>query len=228
MRRGYAERAMGVDVEARVVELRERYVEQIVAGAAGPAQELIADALRFVPAGTVYDEILVPALHEVGRRWACSELTVAEEHLATGICEIVLPDLARELPREARTWRTAIVACSPGELHAIGARIVADYLEAGGWEVLHLGAITPADAVAELVVARNAAMVALSAATEERLPELAAACARLKALPFPPLIAVGGQAIGGEEAARRLGADLYADSPEALCAALGERFPAEA
>jgi methanogenic corrinoid protein MtbC1 len=209
-----------------LADLRERYVEQLIAGEAGQAQRVVAEALRVVPVGTVYHALLAEGLYEVGRRWARGDVSVAEEHLATGICEVILPDLAYRLPRVPRCRRTAIVACVPGELHALGSRIVADFLEAAGWDVLHLGALTPAGALAELVVARQAEVVALSATTPERIPEVEEVCRRLRSLPSRPLIAEGGQAFTGEAEALRIGGDVFVRSPEALVAALRERFPA--
>jgi MerR family transcriptional regulator, light-induced transcriptional regulator len=175
--------------------------------------------------GTVYHALLAEGLYEVGRRWARGDVSVAEEHLATGICEVILPDLAYRLPRVPRRRRTVIVACVPGELHALGSRIVADFLEAAGWDVLHLGALTPAGALAELVVARQAEVAALSATTPERIPEVEEVCRRLRSLPRRPLVAVGGQAFTGEAEALRIGGDVFVRSPEALVAALHERFP---
>lgn len=207
-----------------LAELRERCVEQLIAGDAASTQRIVNEALRVVPVPTVYHALLAESLYEVGRRWACGELTVAEEHLATGICETILPDLAVRLPRGPRCRRTAIVACAPGELHTLGSRIVADFVEASGWDVLHLGGLTPPGALAELVVARSADVVGLSATMSDRLAEVADVCARLSALAYPPVIAVGGQAFAGEREAQGAGADVFVRSPEALVAALAERF----
>lgn len=207
-------------------DLRERYVEQLIAGDAREVQRIVAEALHLAPAAAVYHGLLTEALHEVGRRWERGEATVAEEHIATGISEVVLPQVAFHLPRAPRRRRTAIVACVPGELHALGSRVIGDFVEAAGWDVLHVGALTPAGALCELVVARNADAVALSASTPERLEEVHEVLARLQTLPRPPFVAVGGQAFATAAAAAsvRDGA-VFVRTPEALVAALDERFP---
>jgi len=206
--------------------LRERYVEQLIAGEARQAQGIVAEALHLAPASAVYHGLLSEALYEVGRRWELGDVTVAEEHLATGISEAILPQVAFHLPRAPRRRRTAIVACVPGELHAIGSRVVGDFLEAAGWDVLSLGALTPPGALCELVVARNAQVVALSASTAARLVELDEVLAPLTTLPRPPFVAVGGQAFSRAAAsdAVRDGAVLVR-TPEALATLLAERFP---
>jgi methanogenic corrinoid protein MtbC1 len=103
--------------------------------------------------------------------------------------------------------------------------MVADFLEADGWEVLFVGAISPVDALAGMAADRGVDVVALSASLSERLPEVIAAVRALGALEPRPLIAVGGQAFAGDRTvALATGADLYADNAEALVGTLAERF----
>ncbi len=217
---------MDLTTPSALTALRDRYVEQLIAGEAREAQRIVAQALHLAPASAVYHGLLSEALFEVGRRWELGTVTVAEEHLATGISETVLPQVAFHLPRAPRRRRTAIVACVPGELHAIGSRVVGDFLEAAGWDVLCLGALTPAGPLCELVVARNVEVVALSASTTERLDEVNEVLTRLGSLPRPPFVAVGGQAF----ATARVpslgdGEAVFVRTPEDLVAALAERFP---
>jgi len=207
--------------------IREQYVSALIDGDAIAAHAHVAEALTVAPVADVYLDVVGPALHEVGRRWERALVTVAEEHLATSVSEIVLAELAGRLPRGRRRNRTAIVACGPGEQHAVASRVVADFLDADGWDTLHLGAMTPGGALAELAVSRRADVVAISASLPLRIPEAADACRRLKALPFAPVVALGGQAFASARQALATGADLHAGSPAGLVDALDERFPRE-
>jgi methanogenic corrinoid protein MtbC1 len=123
--------------------------------------------------------------------------------------------------------RLAIVSGSPEERHALGVQMVADFLEGDGWEVLNLGAATPAGDLARLADAEQADVVALSTSTPAGLPGAAEAVAELQALAPRPLVVLGGQLWAGE--ARReadaLGADLVLRDPRDLVARLRERFP---
>ncbi len=205
--------------------IHEQYVGALLDGDAIGARGHVEAALRLLPVADVYLHVVHPALHEVGRRWERDTVNVAEEHLATSVSEVVLAELAGRLPQGARRNRTAIVTCGPGEQHAIGSRIVADFLDADGWDTLHLGATTPGGALAELAVARHADVVAISVSLPLRIPEVADACRRLKALPFAPVVVLGGQAFTRPQQAFAAGADLHAGSPPELVAALAERFP---
>jgi MerR family transcriptional regulator, light-induced transcriptional regulator len=138
----------------------------------------------------------------------------------------VLAQLAGRLtPGESGRGRRAIVACSPGELHAVGGQMVADFLEADGWRVLLLGADTPADELADLARGEEVDLVALSTALPVHLLAAGTACAALRRLDDPPFIVAGGQAFGGDAArARAVGADAFAGDPATLLRLLAERF----
>jgi methanogenic corrinoid protein MtbC1 len=214
----------GVSDAAALEAVRHRYVEALLAGDTIAARGLVDESLRLVDVAGVYLRVVQPALYEVGVRWEEARIGVGDEHVATSVSEVVLADLAGRLPQRARRKLTALVACGPGELHAVGSRVVADFLDADGWDVLHLGATTPGGALAELVVARQASLVAVSIALPQRIPEVAGACRRLRALPRPPLIALGGQAFAEPALALRAGADVAASSPTDLVRQLSERF----
>ena len=191
--------------------LVHQYTEALLSPTANPshARHVIERALASgVPPMRLYVDIIPESLYEVGRRWERGEISVAAEHLATAAAQDVLRDLARRLPSTERNGRTAIVAAIEGELHELGARVVADLLDADGWEVFYVGAATPTSALVRLTEERRPDVVALSATLSTQLPTLADAVARLRATPPSPFILVGGQGCAGvHNAAGRLGAD---------------------
>jgi methanogenic corrinoid protein MtbC1 len=208
-----------------VVALRDAYLRAVLDGDRSAARALLEHALRTgARARDLYIDVLQGALYEVGERWARAEISVAQEHLATATTQSLLAWLAEHLeqppgPRRGR----AVVACAEGELHALGGRIVADFLEASGWEVRYLGALTPPEQIAALAATDGgrADVVALSAALPERLPQLERACTAVHALDPPPLVLVGGRAFAGDpERARLVGADAYAADSEQAVAVL--------
>jgi MerR family transcriptional regulator, light-induced transcriptional regulator len=209
-------------------DLREDYLAAVLRPDARRARELIAAAVEAgAPVESLYLKVLQPALEEVGLRWERAEISVAREHLATQISQAVLAELAGRLsPGGGGEGRKAIVSCSPGEMHAIGGQMVADFLEADAWNVLTLGADVPASELARLAAEERVAVVALSTALPEHLLAAGAACSALRRLPDPPLIVAGGRAFRGDEAlAVTVGADAYAHDPADLLRVLAERVP---
>jgi len=181
-----------------------------------------------VPVRAIYLEVLQPTLYEVGRLWSQARISVAQEHLATAATQSAMARLAESLsegPRRVRAG-TAVVACVSDELHAVGGRMVADFLEADGWRVVFLGQLTPGHDLTALAAEHGADVVALSAALPERVPRVAEVCAALRALDPAPYVLVGGQAFAGSrERALRTGADAFAGDAEDAVRALRDRFP---
>jgi methanogenic corrinoid protein MtbC1 len=175
----------------------------------------------------VYLEVLAPALVEIGHRWAVGELNVAEEHYATAVAQSVLDVLSARLLRPPRDGRLAVVSGTPDEQHALGTRMVADFLEADGWEALLLGPGSPAQDLVELVDLERPDLVALSTSTAGALPGVIDVLGALADLRPRPFIVVGGGFWTAETgaAAAEFGADVVVRDPRELVAILRERVP---
>ena len=210
--------------------VRDGYLGALLASDLTAARDVLDRAIAAgMPVRRVYLDVLQPTLYEIGRRWSHAEISIAQEHLATAATQSAMARLAETLSEGPRRVRpgTALVACVSDELHAVGGRMVADFLEADAWRVIFLGQLTPGTDLAALAAEQGATLVALSAALPERVPVVAEACAALRGLDPAPFVLVGGQAFGGSaERALRTGADAYADDAETAVQAVRERFPA--
>jgi len=207
---------------------RQAYLDALLArdvAAARRAVDAALDAGLTVP--DIYLGVLQPALYEIGRCWAVGDFSVAEEHSATAVTQSVIGMLGPRMRTAPKDGRLAVVTGSPEERHALGVQMVADFLEGDGWEVLNLGASTPARDLARMADAERPDVVALSTATPAGLPGAAEAVQGLLALQARPLVVLGGLLWHGSARAEadRLGADLVVDDPRELVALLRERFP---
>jgi methanogenic corrinoid protein MtbC1 len=120
---------------------------------------------------------------------------------------------------------TALVAGTPGELHAVGGRMVADFLEAEGWDVLLVGPDTPAEDLIGLVGEHHPDVVALSTTLPGNALAAGRVFAALRHLEPPPLLVAGGRAYEGDAArARAAGADVFAADPDDLLRELAARL----
>ena len=211
-----------------VEEHRRAYLEALLARDVGAARAVIEAALHAgLEVPDIYLGILQPALYEIGRWWAIGDVSVADEHSATAVTQSVLGMLGPRMRTAPKDGRLAMVSGSPEERHALGVQMVADFLEGDGWEVLNLGASTPARDLAGMADAEQPDVVALSTATPAGLPGAADAVEALLALQPRPLVVLGGQLWRGpaREDAPSLGADLVVEDPRELVALLRERFP---
>jgi methanogenic corrinoid protein MtbC1 len=212
--------------------VRRRYLDELLAPDARAAWSVIVDALdEGAEPGRIYLDVLTPAMVEIGTLWETAQIGVAQEHLATQITQTVLARLAPSLEAAAAAFaaegrrRLAVVAGTPGELHAIGARMVADFLEASGWDVLLLGGDAPTGEIVDLAAARSPDVVALSTSLSFNLLAAGRVFQRLRALDPAPLLVAGGRAYEGQpDRALLAGADVFAADPEALLRELALRL----
>ena len=176
--------------------LRERYVRAQLQGDRGAALALVREALSSgmtVPA--IQLEILQAAQYEIGRLWESNSISIAVEHQATAISQLALAFLYERLPRAQSNGKRVLLACVEGELHDMGSRIAADFLEMDGFEVRFLGANVPASSLAERVQDYRPDLVALSATMTFHLPALEAAVQQVRStLGRGVPILVGGRA----------------------------------
>jgi methanogenic corrinoid protein MtbC1 len=160
----------------------------------------------------IYEQIVQPALEEVGALWSQNRISVADEHLATATTQSVLAALYPKVAWPARGPK-AIVSCLEGERHAIGARMVADLLALNGWEELFLGADTPLDALVSKAAAIQPVFVALSVSLPGLLLRANEGIERLRERAPGVRLLVGGRAVGQlTEPLRALPADAWAPS----------------
>jgi len=146
--------------------LAASYLAALMAGDRTAALHLIQRALADgMPLNTIYQEVLQPALYEVGRLWACDQLSVANEHLVTAVTRRVMEVCATTItPPPAGPPQIIATGVGP-ELHDIGLRMVADGLELRGWNTLYLGGNVPMNAIVALAVQQRVALVAVSITT---------------------------------------------------------------
>lgn len=145
--------------------LSEEFLTAIVRGDQRQAELVALDAVAAgLSLADLYVDVMTPALHQIGVRWQRGELTVADEHLATGIVDDVMARVGRsgtKLPR--RTRERLLLACAEDEGHVVALRMLADLAEGAGFDVRYLGAAVPVDALADLTRRLGPRVVCLSA-----------------------------------------------------------------
>ena len=95
----------------------------------------------------IYVKVFAESLHEVGELWEMNKISVAQEHIATAITQYAIASIYPRLPSPSSRRGSMVVTGVAGELHQIGANLVADAMEANGWTVQFLGTNLPHSAV---------------------------------------------------------------------------------
>jgi methanogenic corrinoid protein MtbC1 len=118
------------------------FLQTTLAGKRQEALTIVLEALRAGQAVVdLYVDIIQTSLYQIGLLWERNQITVAEEHMATAIVQYVMAQLYAHLPPATITRGNVVITGIQGELHQVGANLVADVLEADGWDVRFLARI---------------------------------------------------------------------------------------
>jgi MerR family transcriptional regulator, light-induced transcriptional regulator len=162
-----------------------------------------------IPVADVIEQMLAPAQVEIGLRAQRDAWTIADEHAATAITEIVLSVLALRQPAPAPRPAPICVTTPSGEWHGIAARMVAEGLRARGWDAIFLGTDLPDDHLGRFLQRVRPAALLLSCTTAATLPQLARSIDVATEAGVPTI--VGGAACGPDaHRARAVGATAWA------------------
>ena len=142
-------------------------------------------------------QVITPLISLMGEAWQEGQLRAGQEHLGTAIIREVL---MTPVPgsQTATNAPELVVATPSGEIHEMGALLVASSARDLGWHVTYLGPNLPAEEISSCARARRARVVALSVVYPEHCPSVLAQLRELrKLLPGDILLAVGGRAAAG-------------------------------
>ena len=90
------------------------------------------------------EQVIVPLMHRIGDLWHECVLRAAHEHLASAVVRTLLGSLSRGFAPVASA-PALVVATPTGQMHELGALIVAVTAASDGWRVSYLGPSLPAD-----------------------------------------------------------------------------------
>lgn len=200
-------------------EAARSYLEMLIAGDRRGAHRLIQGLVESgIPIKDIYLSIFQPVQREVGRLWQTNALSVAQEHFCTATTQLIMASLYPRIVTGTHPRGVAVVACVAGELHELGARMVADLLEMDGWDACYLGANAPAEATVRLARERRARLLAVSATLPLHLSTVRDLVAQVRSEGNHLKVMVGGWPFNASPSLwRTMGADAWA--PDAAGAA---------
>jgi len=201
------------------VSQAETILELIQARRQDDALELVRSAARDAGLAAAV-KLLAGVQRTVGDLWQQNELTVADEHAATAIVDLALAAACFEARRRPYAPAgTVVVACAEEEWHVLPARMFAEQLRAEGWDVVFLGASTPAEHLQRFVAVEPPTAVAVSCTVPLHLHGARRAISASHAAGVPAL--AGGAAFGtAPNRAAAIGADAWASTLDDAVAAL--------
>ncbi len=107
------------------------------------------------------ERMIAPLAHRVGDLWQDGTITAAHEHFVSAVIRNFLIRHSKPYPASGSA-PTIVVATPAGQVHELGAVMVAAAANDLGWRVIYLGTSLPALEIAGAVVRNQARALALS------------------------------------------------------------------
>jgi 5-methyltetrahydrofolate--homocysteine methyltransferase len=186
--------------------------EAIRKGLRNESGKLTRDALHTRSEMELVEKELIPALEETGEKYEQGKVFLPQLLSAAQAAQAAFEEIRGSLLKKGEQSAdrgTVIMATVQGDIHDIGKNIVITVLENYGYRVRDLGKDVPPETIVKETVEKKIRMVGLSALMTTTLPAMAETVRRLKELPDPPQVMVGGAVVTADYA-KSIGADFYA------------------
>jgi len=176
---------------------------------------------RSVSPGVIVNEILIPAITEVGNRFERKEFFLPQLMHSAEAMEHAMAQLMPLLEASGATGDgpVFVLATVKGDIHDIGKNIFAMLLRNHGFRVIDLGKDVPAEVILDTAEKEHAAIVGLSALMTTTMPQMRNVLALMKQRGMKIPVMVGGAAVD-EEFAKSIGAIYGADAMTSVRKAL--------
>jgi methanogenic corrinoid protein MtbC1 len=182
---------------------RTALVMALYAGNLEQAKRVVHAAARDLAPVTVLDEVLAPAMHDIGALWERDQITIADEHLATFVVERLIAEISSRLEVAEPASRDCVLLATPTpERHAAGLLMAYDVLRGAGFDTICLGVGVPRPALIAALHRHRPALVGLSATMPSLADLTETVDAVLEALPGAQVLIGGAAAAAAAPRAR--------------------------
>ena len=197
----------------------------ILSGRKKETAEAVRTMLADLPPMEIINGHLIPALDEVGVRFAQGKLFLPQLMASADAAKAGF-ELLRAVPNaETETRGEILLATVKGDIHDIGKNIVRMLLENYGYGVIDLGRDVPPEEIVAAALAHRVKLVGLSALMTTTVGAMKETIDALRAAGADCRVMVGG-AVLTPEYAKLVGADFYAADAAEAARIAGEVFDA--
>ena len=143
----------------------------------------------------LYEEVMKPALYEVGRLWETNMISVAREHIATAITEGIMNELYASIAAVEKAPYRVVLTCVENEPHQVGIKMVSDIFEMNGWDAYYVGSGIPPSEIIASIKEFQPHLIAISLSVFFNYKSLVMLIKQIReSYPHMPLL-IGGQAV---------------------------------
>lgn len=204
----------------RRIDYHERLETRLLAGDEAGSWAILEDAMTAgVDPTELYLDVMAPAMAAIGDGWAAGNVSVAEEHRASVVMLRIIGRLGPRFTRRGRKRGSVVIGAAPGDHHGVPVALAADLLRGEGFNVIDLGADSPAESFIDAArEAERLIAVGINATSGDNETAIASTIVAIKAALDCPVV-LGGNGLSSIEAGLALGADrVTLSAPDALAA----------
>ncbi|MCR4667273.1 MAG: homocysteine S-methyltransferase family protein [Desulfovibrio sp.] len=161
---------------------------------------------------SLVQEVLIPAITEVGRRYERKEYFLPQLLRSAETMQKAFGVLKPLLTEDVRAGDRPVIvmATVEGDIHDIGKNIVSLMLSNHGFEVVDLGKDVPAEKIVDSAAEHKAKLIGLSALMTTTMVKMQETIDLVRSRALPVKVLVGGAAVT-QDFADRIGADAYCE-----------------
>ncbi|MGD9710788.1 MAG: cobalamin-dependent protein [Thermomicrobiales bacterium] len=198
-------------------EISREFLDSALARDTDSASQLILAADDAgLPLGSMFGDVLRPALVSLGMLWEQGDVPVAQEKEISELTRDLVAVLSRRHRHPAPHRPLILAACVEGERHEIGLRMVCGLLREAGYQVRYLGADVASRFLLDAARIHRPDVVLLSVSLEANLHGVRDALHVLKTGlapdPAPPVLVGGEIALAEQELLASWGASVCGNS----------------
>lgn len=208
-----------------------RYLQPLIAGRRGECFELIAEA---VPNGVLAEDlacdVVWPSMIQIDRLYRDDRINTVTEHMACRINRAVADQLQPKFRKEPHNGKRVIITCAASDQEELGAGMVADLLQADGWETYSVGGGVPNDEILTLVGQLRPQILLIFGTRPEDVPEtrrLVELIREVGVCPTMNIVVSGGIYNRADGLWQEVGADTFSASIRELCIMVRDLPPRE-
>ncbi|EEF62270.1 cobalamin B12-binding domain-containing protein [Pedosphaera parvula] len=206
-----------LDPTAPLADLTRNFLNALLDNQKAAASRLVFSAARSGTApAMIYQHVFGPCLYEIGRLWQTAQINEAQEHFCAQVIETTMSIIAAFF-KGIKQRRVFVGFCVANERHELGIRILGDFFEIEGWDVVPLGANVPRNNVPSILELWKPDVIGLSVTMAYHLPELEAVVKLIRetSKQNQPKVLIGGRPFNlCPDLWKKFGADASAYNPE--------------
>ena len=183
--------------EKYLVKTRQNMRKFLLAGDLKNTMSIYSDFTKQSSVTNFYDNILRPAMYQIGELWDQGKLDVGDEHIASNTVLRLLEIIKKEM-RPRITKEKTILICTPySENHVIPCLMLETFLSIRGYEIINLAPSVPVKSILNQIESKKPDLVLVSITLIDHLQSAKRMIDKIKKTKTP--ILVGGQATINQE-----------------------------